>query len=112
MDRCMTCRGLMVEVFEDDAENPGLVKLAGWRCLKCGAEVKSSAAAPPPLNRTWLQGTPASQANRAPRVIYSLHDGLRRRMTGGGSSPFGSSLQSYAECEERHDRLSRRHWLA
>lgn len=112
MNRCRTCRGLMVEVFEDDADNPGLAKLAGWRCLKCGIEVKEPAVVPPPLNPTWLQGSPSPQPARAPRMIYSLHDGLRRRMTGGSGSPFGSPLQVYADSEEPNVRAAQRHWWA
>lgn len=112
MTRCRTCRGLMVEEFEDDAEIPGCAKLKGWRCLKCGAAVEETETTHPPCNPTWLQGRPSDSASQAARMIYSLHDGLRRRMTGGGSSPFGSSLQAYVAWEEHEKRFRERHWWA
>ncbi len=110
MTRCMTCRGLMVEVFEATPENPGCARFTGWRCLKCGATVKETDA-PPPLNPSWLHGQVPDRSSQSPHMIYSLHDGLRRRMMGGGS-PFGSSLQIDGAGDAHEADVRRRHWWA
>lgn len=112
MNRCMMCRRLMVEVFADDADMPVHAKLWGWRDLKCGVEIDEPAAVPSLLSPTWLQWAPTPTRARAPRMIHLLHDGLRRRPAGEGSSPFGSSGQAYAGWGKPDSRASQRHWLA
>lgn len=111
--RCTTCRGLMVEVFDENAATPGHTRLGGWRCLKCGAATEQTATAPPPMKAPWLQSPPSDTRQNPPRVIYSLPDGLcRRRESLGGGSPGGSSLQTYAEWEHQRHTLLERHWWA
>jgi hypothetical protein len=75
---CSRCRGKLVESYKEDHTAPGQAQFEGWRCLRCG-EFTEEQTPPPTMRLPWLAGSPAPEGPN-PRVYYSLHNGLRRRM--------------------------------
>ena len=76
--QCSRCRGKLVESYREDHASPGEARFEGWRCVRCG-EFTEEKTPPPAMMRPWLQGSPVPEGSN-PRIYYSLHNGLRRRM--------------------------------